>query len=317
MKRTLILIALLCALPWAARAQSPVAPASGTITAQATTCTPPNGSSAACVIFQSNSQLSQIAITVSGTYSATLQFEWSADGGNTYVALTSTPNGGGTAVTSTTSTGVWTAQIGGASFVRVRSSSYTSGVAQVTLNPSQAALAGGQQASSGVISPNTLNAGQNAYYALAGGSLNIAPDPCMTSVAGMITIGGPSPCSGNGGVTAQGSTSNSVIWQCNAAVCTSWTTGSPVQSTSNTGFSMKHLNQIAASNFAGQCTLVSGTCTVTLNLTYTTPLCAAFRVSGTVTGILTGSLSATTLTLSSSVGTDNGVVWGFCMGDPT
>jgi hypothetical protein len=107
------------------------------------------------------------------------------------------------------------------------------------------------------------------------------------------------------------------VWGCNANACTTWLTASPIQTTSTAGISSKHLTQIAANNYAGTCTLVSGTCTVTLNSTYTTPLCGAFRVSGTLTGILTASLSTTTLTISSSVGSDTAVVWGFCMGDPT
>src|ERR1700722_2669946 len=98
--------------------------ASGPITSQATNCQPQQPSTA-CVILQGTQQTSQVAITVNGTFSATLQFEWSPDGGTTWVALLATPNAGGTAVSSTTGTGVWTSTQGAGTFYRVRCSAYT------------------------------------------------------------------------------------------------------------------------------------------------------------------------------------------------
>lgn len=135
-------------LALAAGAYGQNAPVSGPITASASSC-PSNQPSTACVLLPIGQQTAQVGITVSGTFSATLQFEWTADGGNTWVALSATPNGSSSTVTSTTATGVWIANVGGASFIRVRSSAYTSGVAQVTLNPSQAAAASSGNSSGG------------------------------------------------------------------------------------------------------------------------------------------------------------------------
>jgi hypothetical protein len=112
------------------------------ITSQATTCQPQTPSTA-CVILQIPPSTAQVSITIPSTpsYSGTLQFEGSTDGGNTWVPAYATPNGGGTAVTSTTASGVWFVAAGGFSFLRVRASSYTSGTASITLNPSQAPAA--------------------------------------------------------------------------------------------------------------------------------------------------------------------------------
>lgn len=157
MKRILLLFALLLVslfAPLPVCAQTPpLTLVTGTITAQASTCQPQSGS-AACVFLQLNPAVAQVSITIPSTttFSATLQFEWSPDGGTTWVALSATPNGGSSTVTSTTSTGVWVANTGGASFVRVRCSSYSSGVATVTLNPSQAAAASSSSSSGGVTS---------------------------------------------------------------------------------------------------------------------------------------------------------------------
>lgn len=126
----------------------------GSITSSASTC--PTTNTTSCVVLQLSQQIGQVAITVNGTFTAALQFEWSTDGGSSWVPLSATPNGGGTAVTSTTngsgSVSVWTANVGGGSFARVRGSSYTSGVATVTLNPSQAAVATSTSGGSGNVS---------------------------------------------------------------------------------------------------------------------------------------------------------------------
>lgn len=315
MKRILPLIALLCALLGLSNAQNvPLALVSGSITAQATTCQPQAGS-AACVFLQLNSQIAQATITVGpSTFVGTLQFEASPDGGTTWIALNGNPQPSGAAVTSTTANGVWQVNVGGYSFIRVRCSAFTSGVATVTLNPSSAAAAS-TGSGSGTVSPNNNFTGALCVYAAAGGSTVCGPSADVAdSGTGNLTIGGVGL--GTGTVTICGTTSGCINFNC-AATCTTFQSASPWQFTANSGMATKHFNQVAANNFGGSCTMVSGTCNVTINLTYSTPLCFASRVSGTVTGILTASLATTTLTLSSSVGTDTGVVAGFCMGNPT
>jgi hypothetical protein len=169
---------------------------------------------------------------------------------------------------------------------------------------------------SGTVGANNGVAGALATYAAASGSTTVGPDSGLTSNAtGTLTLGAVGV--GTGLTTYAGSTSGSINWGCNAAACTTFQTATPIQTTANSGMAMKHLGQIAANNFAGSCTMVSGTCNVTINLTYTTPLCFASYVSGTLTGFPKAALSATTMTLSSTVGTDTAVLAGFCMGNPT
>lgn len=83
-----------------------------------------------------------VAIQVQGTYSGTISFEGSVDG-STYVALNMTPLASTTAVSSTTSTGVWTAGVGGLVIVRARMSAYTSGTANVSIRSALVSARGG------------------------------------------------------------------------------------------------------------------------------------------------------------------------------
>lgn len=132
--RKVLLIALLLLIPTSGRTQSPqVGPSPLT----AATCPAPAG----CLTL-SVSGLAGVAIQVVGTYSGTISFEASVDG-STYVALNLTPLNSTTAATSTTSTGVWSGGVGGASIVRARMSSYTSGSASVTIKAAPTSARGG------------------------------------------------------------------------------------------------------------------------------------------------------------------------------
>lgn len=120
MRRILVLAALLLALARPSDAQ--------TVTSRVSTTTcPGTGCIAVSVI-----GVAGLGVQVTGTYSGTLSFEGSVDG-LTFVALLATPPGTTTAVTSTTSTGVWQSNVGGLTIVRVRMSSYSSGIATVSL----------------------------------------------------------------------------------------------------------------------------------------------------------------------------------------
>jgi len=78
-----------------------------------------------------------------------------------------------------------------------------------------------------------------------------------------------------------------------------------------------HLGQTATGKYAGHCTLSTGTCTFTIATAFTTAaVCPASKVSGTVTGILYGTVSGTTVTITDSVAGDNGVAGAVCIGDP-
>lgn len=81
------------------------------------------------------------SITVSGTYSGTVNFEVIGEPGTAAVTIDcATPAAPGTAVNSTSSTGVWTCPVAGLSLLQARMSDYASGTAVVYL---QAAPGGG------------------------------------------------------------------------------------------------------------------------------------------------------------------------------
>jgi hypothetical protein len=75
-----------------------------------------------------------------------------------------------------------------------------------------------------------------------------------------------------------------------------------------------HLNQIAAGNWAGTCTMSTTTCTVTLSTAYTTPGCVA-TVQGTTPIAAACSVSSTTVTITAA--SSNTATWGvFVFGNP-
>lgn len=82
-----------------------------------------------------------------GTFTATVQFEETLDGGTTWIAKTVYPAGGGAGVTSATGTGQWKFANGGSTNFRVRCSAFTSGPVEVALTLTEGvdpvALAGG------------------------------------------------------------------------------------------------------------------------------------------------------------------------------
>jgi hypothetical protein len=69
--------------------------------------------------------ISTVAVDIRGTFTATVQFEGTVDGTN-WVAVTGYPSGGGTGVTSATTTGAWFFPVAGFRNFRVRCSAYTS-----------------------------------------------------------------------------------------------------------------------------------------------------------------------------------------------
>lgn len=124
MRRLFSLLIVVLALAAPAWAQSPV------VSAQLSSSTCPG---AGCVTL-SVQGLGAVAVQVVATpnFSGTLQFR-TALNGVTYSSLLMTPSAGGTAVTSTPTAGVWHTFIGGFSQVQVGFSSYTSGLATVTI----------------------------------------------------------------------------------------------------------------------------------------------------------------------------------------
>jgi len=85
-----------------------------------------------CLTIPLPTQTISTAVAITGTFSATLQFEGSADGGVTWFSVLAIKMSDGSSATSTTATGLWSIANGGLTHVRVRCSAYTSGTANVT-----------------------------------------------------------------------------------------------------------------------------------------------------------------------------------------
>jgi len=82
-----------------------------------------------------------VSVQVTNTFSGTITFEGSVDGVN-FAALSVSPATSGTAVTTTTGTGLWSASAVGLLAFRARMSSYTSGSATVVVQSGVAAPGG-------------------------------------------------------------------------------------------------------------------------------------------------------------------------------
>jgi hypothetical protein len=96
------------------------------ITAQGTACT----TAGACALIPL-STMPSVTIQIVGTFSATLQFEGTSDG-QTWGAVLALKLSDGTTASSTTTTGQYTISNTGLQQVRVRCSSFVSGVASIT-----------------------------------------------------------------------------------------------------------------------------------------------------------------------------------------
>lgn len=153
---------------------------SGSISASdAGTC----GTVNACVSEQLYSNTGTVAISVSGTFTATLQFEVSADYGATWVSAQGTAPSSTTA-TSTSAAGTWRFAVSGLTNFRVRGSAYTSGTAVVVVSGSfTAASLGGGGAAGGPFTLNGIlfgNGTSTIQSTTAGGAGTL----CLTEVNG-------------------------------------------------------------------------------------------------------------------------------------
>jgi hypothetical protein len=204
--KTVILLACLCVLTSCAEvayAQNQSPRAYGNITASGSSCTT---TPAACVILSfPNQQTGASVVSITGTWTATVQFEASSDGGDNWVAINSTPPNSTTAVTSATANGTWQANVAGFTNIRVRCSAFTSGTIVVVINSASvsAKSGGGAVYASGLGTSNVIpkgnGAGQLADSALTDNATNvISTEPfvgptsntaCMLCVSGAVTSG--------------------------------------------------------------------------------------------------------------------------------
>src|ERR1035438_2815857 len=159
MKRYLLLLAIALSMTtvgWAA---------SSVITTNGTTCSPATN----CLVVSLPQDKGGATLTLSGTWTGTIQFEATGDGGATWVAVSVTPLNSTTTATSTTANGTWQVNTAGFTGLRMRASAAVTGSAFATINPSAASARSGGSSSSG---------GGNANYT---GTLNTVP--CGTGVA--------------------------------------------------------------------------------------------------------------------------------------
>lgn len=107
----------------------------GSISASGTNCFTTNACISLHLINSVNASTANATITISGSFTGTLQFEASGDGTN-YVAITGTPVPSGAGVTSATAAGVWTFSIAAFTDLRVRASAFSANSATVTIQSS-------------------------------------------------------------------------------------------------------------------------------------------------------------------------------------
>ena len=145
--------------------QTGVLTSSGSGCTLANNFTPPTN----CTMLLLPANASTAVVTLSGTFSATVQFEISADNTN-FVAANAAPQPSGAIVSSATGAGTWSIPVAGMTIVRARASSYASGQVNVFFQASTAVLA--QQ---NVV----LNAGGNSIGSVGITNTAGSTDPCQ------------------------------------------------------------------------------------------------------------------------------------------
>lgn len=190
MKRLFLLAAALALLLPGARAQQ--VPVTGNLTAQDSgPCTTPN----ACLFINIPPANASAMIQLSQTWSGTVQFEASAGPGPnaSWSAISGTPIGGTTPVTSATANGAWRFNVASTNLLRARVSTYTSGTIVVAITSSAASsFAGGAGGggSGGAVDSVSGDAQMECGIGLTGDvSLALCQAPGDTVWAGPQTIG--------------------------------------------------------------------------------------------------------------------------------
>jgi hypothetical protein len=146
----------------------------GTITAASASCLVTN-----CVVFNLTNTTSSLLIDISGTWTGTIQLEFSTDSQVTWKALSSINLVGFTSVTSTTSNGTFATTNPGYTHIRVRASAWSSGTGTVLFR--------------GVANQSVIGVIFGGSAATIG-SVTQGTDPWNVSVA---TLPGPSSASGD------------------------------------------------------------------------------------------------------------------------
>jgi hypothetical protein len=190
MKRLLLIAAFLASLhPAFAQA----VPATANLTAQDSgTCTTAN----ACLTINLTPTAASSVIQLSGTFSATVQFEAGTTRDGTFTAISGTPIGSTTAVTSATAPGAWRFNVSSVYYIRARVSSYGSGTVAAAITASPASSFSSTSVVSGGGSPaSPVNSIQlNANGSSFGASI-LTENPSATDIldSGSFNPCGPQP----------------------------------------------------------------------------------------------------------------------------
>lgn len=173
----------------------------GNITSQVASC---SGNQSGYVYYKLPLNINTVGVTVSGTWSATVQFLGSVDGVN-WSSVPASPLPSGASVTSTAANGSWTVSTAGLPYVCLYASAYTSGTVAVamaatsgTSGSGTAAAISGQPinpSSTGATTPgpgaftslsNTLT--QNGSVATVASATTIAPTTPLVIISGTAAI---------------------------------------------------------------------------------------------------------------------------------
>lgn len=168
----------------------------GTITASSTDCTV----ASSCVSLPLGSAAGGATITLTGTFSATLQFEVSGDNGTTWTAASTA---------SSTSTGVTNISVAGYTNLRVRCSAFTSGTVNATLYSGQGSIrqaAGGSGTVTSVLGSSPIASDGNTT------TPTISCPPCITSAAPITNNVVPKGSGGAQGLANSSATDNGTIF---------------------------------------------------------------------------------------------------------
>lgn len=165
MKRYLLLLAIALSMTVQAWAASSI------ITTTGSTCSPATN----CLVVNLPQDKGGATLTLSGTWTGTISFEATGDGGATWVAVNATPLNSTTAATSATANGTWQVNVSAFTGIRMRASATMSGAATATIVFSAASArmngGGGGGGIGNVTGPASSITGELANFADTTGKL--------------------------------------------------------------------------------------------------------------------------------------------------
>lgn len=200
MKKLLFLL-FLCALPALAQNHSVVASLAVADSASCANNATTSGSTLLLSPLAGND--ASVVIQLSGTFSATAQFQGTGDGAN-WVSVNGFPLNSTSGVSSATAAGAWRVTASGLQAVRVCLSVYASGAVQTSITSSAGPSANGFPGSGGTVTSVTANA---PITSTGGNTPAIAFDLLNSTIS-------PSPMTGvaSGTVFATGNVAGSFVW---------------------------------------------------------------------------------------------------------